>query len=294
MECVKCGAHLPPEARYCWRCGYRAARAPADEPTTALEPPEPAPAPGGGLRWAPPASEPEAAAPETSSAKRAWPTPVPAAAGGRWQYASAHGLATAIRVLAAFVVLGFALDALLGFALVVNPRSTTYDTLGIGTLIGFLAVLPMAVLFLVWTRRITGNLEVFGTERSWGTGWAIGAWFIPFGSWILPMFVINQAYKATDPGVAPPVGSQWRSRPSSALYWTWWVSWVLGNALSSVPLSVYQETAARSEDELVTVGWAFFLCYSILAAAAVLGAVVVHHLTNRQDAYARRWFQLPV
>jgi hypothetical protein len=72
------------------------------------------------------------------------------------------------------------------------------------------------------------------------------------------------------------------------------VSWVLGNALSSVPLSVYQETAARSEDELVTVGWAFFLCYSILAAAAVLGAVVVHHLTNRQDAYARRWFQLPV
>lgn len=291
MECVKCGAHLPEEARYCWRCGYRAPRTSDNELAAASEPPGPAPAPSAELRWEPPAAAAATAAPEASS----WGSTRPAsAAGSGWQYASARGLASAIGVLAAFAVLGFGLDALLGFALVVNPRTTTYDALGIGTFIGFLAVVPLAILFLVWTRRITGNLEVFGTERSWGTGWAIGAWFIPLGSWILPMFVINQAYKATDPGIAPPVGSQWRSRPSSPLFWTWWVLWVLGNVLSSVPLSVYEETAPLTEQALAEVGWAFFLCYAILAAAAVLGAVAVHQLTNRQDAYARRWFQLPV
>lgn len=297
MYCVVCGAPLPEEARYCWRCGYRARR-PAD-PQEAEEPPAAPlsePTRRAGLQWVPgeasaaPAAPPPAEVTATSSSASATGVVTTAA---RWRYRSPRSLATAITVLAGFAVLGFGLDMLLGLALAVNPKSSTYDALGVGTAIGLLAVVPMVVVVLVWTRRVTGNLEPFDVERSWGTGWAIGAWFVPLAAWLLPMFVINQAYKATDPGLTPPVGGRWRERPSSPLYWTWWGLWFVANVVSSVPWNVHDRTGPLVEAELVRLGWAFFFGYAPLVAAAVLGAIVVQDLTNRQDAYARRWLQTP-
>ncbi|MCS7294652.1 MAG: DUF4328 domain-containing protein [Chloroflexota bacterium] len=290
MYCIKCGAHLPAEARYCWRCGYRAPQVTGPEPEA--EPAAPNPQ-SGELRWEPATPSTgwqHSAAPASGTARTA---PVGALARSGWQYKSASGLATAIAVLAAFTALGFGLDAFLGLALVVNPRTTTYDALGVGTFIGFVAAIPMVIVYLIWTRRVTGNLEPFGVARSWGTGWAIGAWFIPLASWLLPMFVINQAYKAADPALTPPVGDQWRSRPSSPLFWTWWVLWIVGNFLSSVPLSLVERDRVLSDERLTEIGWVFFFCYGILTTAAVLGAICVRELTLRQDAFARRWLQMP-
>lgn len=287
MECVKCGASLPAEARYCWRCGQRAAHLATAEMTVTPNP-EGQGSPGE-LRWSHvPAAAPGQSWPGVEAASRG------TVAGSRWRYASGRGLATAIAVLAAFAALGFGLDALLGLALATNPRTETYDALGVGTVIGALAAVPMAVLFIICTRRVTGNLEVFGVERTWGTGWAIGAWFVPVASLLLPIFVINQAYKATTPELEPPVGTRWRSRPSSPLFWAWWALWVVGNSLTSLAWNLYDEAAQGGEEELVAAGWGFLIANAPIAAAAVLAAVAVRQLTARQDEYARRWLQLPV
>lgn len=82
-----------------------------------------------------------------------------------------------------------------------------------------------AIAVPMWMRRCYSNLPALGaTELRWSPAMAAGAWFIPFGSLILPYLVARELW-------AKPGG---RSVPSWPLLELWWGAWVATLVLNLV------------------------------------------------------------
>ena len=63
------------------------------------------------------------------------------------------------------------------------------------------------VLLLVWMWRVAKNAELTGrTHPRFGAGWTIGGWFIPFASLVIPVLVMQDLWRASDPAPKAPDG----------------------------------------------------------------------------------------
>ncbi|WP_371618974.1 DUF4328 domain-containing protein [Streptomyces sp. NBC_00454] len=120
---------------------------------------------------------------------------------------SPKGLATALTVLlglcAATRLLAVAAGvnryrALDGFEEAVGLGHSG-NLLMIATSLVLLAMIPTAVVFIVWFHRVRVNAGVYaqGTFRG-GAGWAIGVWFIPVLGWtVLPCLIAVKVWAAS-------------------------------------------------------------------------------------------------
>jgi hypothetical protein len=111
-----------------------------------------------------------------------------------------------------------------------------HDALDVGVgLLGF-TMLVLAILMVIWSFKAHQTTDRLNPQhRSWGSGWSIGAWFIPFANFILPKLVLTETERIA---MAPRSGGQvdpgWRQQPSSALGWVWWITFVIGGIAFSV------------------------------------------------------------
>jgi hypothetical protein len=144
-----------------------------------------------------------------------------------------------------------------------------------------LALLAIAVLALLvtWTWRVAANASDAGRWRSrLAPGWAIGGWFVPLASLVLPCIVTRACWRATEPAVDAP------NRASRTIGW-WWGTWVAGLLLVGGGGKVDTHTATsylelRVSDAVEAAGAV------ALIAAALLLRVVVRRLTDRDRALA--------
>src|SRR4051794_35991390 len=96
----------------------------------------------------------------------------------------------------------------------------------IGTL-QFAVYIACIVVFLRWLHRAYKNLDAVAPEqRRYGTGWAIGGWFVPFLNLWRPKEILNDIWRSG--GTVPPPWLAW-----------WWAAflitgWVGNFALRSV------------------------------------------------------------
>ena len=67
-----------------------------------------------------------------------------------------------------------------------------------------LAVFALTALaFVVWFYRAYENLRALGVENlRWGTGWAVGGWFVPFLNFVRPKSIANDIWRGS--GSRPP------------------------------------------------------------------------------------------
>ncbi len=251
--CQSCSAVLPGEANFCPACG-REVQAPPSRP------PFPAPA----------ASPLVAAAP-----------PLLASPDG-WVYRSASGLALAITILGGAGAALAGVAALVGFSVETEDEWDTVDAalawLGFSTM----AAIPAVILLIAWTRRITGNLKPFGTTLELGTGWAVGAFFVPIIMFIFPVRLWNQAWRATTPSLAPPVGLAWKGLPGNHLHWIVQVTYLAAIIVARWSPDTTYWTAIDAGNYMGVLG-------GLVAASLVMFIIIVRSLTARQDAYAARW-----
>jgi len=63
---------------------------------------------------------------------------------------------------------------------------------------------------------------VFGAERRFGVGWAIGAWFVPVLNFWRPKQTANDIWSASDPT------AEGKHLGSPLLTW-WWLCFLLAN-----------------------------------------------------------------
>ena len=92
-----------------------------------------------------------------------------------------------------------------------------------------LMVLITGVVFIVWQFRHAKNAEALGSRGGLGPGWAIGGWFVPLGSFVLPGLQLHQASRPSDP--APLPGRPGRGRP---IVIAWMVAWALSGLLLTI------------------------------------------------------------
>ena len=134
-------------------------------------------------------------------------------------------------------------------------------------------------LLIAWTRRLYRNLAPLGARGlRFSEGWAVGAWFVPLLNLVRPKQILNDIWRASEPGTG---SDGWQhNRVSPLLHW-WWAA-VVGGWLLFRPTTV--ETTDPEGIQEVLVGEA--LAAILLLTTATLGLIVVKRLTDRQVGHA--------
>jgi len=200
-------------------------------------------------------------------------------------------LATALAFLA--VRMRAALDGVEAGREDADHAQRTVDSFLGGASVVFLLSVGIGGLFVVWLWRAARNNQRLGRPGALGPGWAIGAWFVPIGSLVLPGVQVQQVWKGAESSVArgDPAWRQVRSNPQ---IWFWWVSYVLGQVLTFVGFGLLGQTDDPQGEVLVAdlldhlsevrLGTTLFVAGQVaLVLAAALGAAMVVNLSRRQE-----------
>jgi hypothetical protein len=172
-----------------------------------------------------------------------------------------------------------------GFSRILDlqQRSDDADTYASVARIGILVCsLAIFVLLIVWMWRVAKNAELSGRDHPrFSPGWTIGGWFIPFANLVIPVLVMQDLWRASDPTVVRGDRDWRRGAKGSALVGVWWAAHLVAAlrfATGSGSDSRSDLEGLRRADHLAAFG-------SVAAiAAAVLLIFVVRGVTRRQEA----------
>jgi Domain of unknown function (DUF4328) len=146
------------------------------------------------------------------------------------------------------------------------------------TAIGVVQLLLFAAtagLFIWWFARAYRNLDVFGSERRFGRGWAIGAWFVPFLNLVRPKRIADDIWEGSN-----PAGLTSDDASPITIWWTFFLGSVISAQIA------FRAGAPDSPQELRLSAWLYLVSDSLDIVAALLAILVVRAITRRQDARA--------
>jgi Domain of unknown function (DUF4328) len=138
------------------------------------------------------------------------------------------------------------------------------------------------VVFIRWFSLAYRNLRPLVTELRFGTGWAIGAWFVPILNLVRPKAIANDIWRASEPGA----DESWRQGRAPGFLGLWWAVFLLAGVVDRVSSRGYVE--AETVEELSSATGVFMLADGLSVVAGVLAILVVRRLTARQELHARR------
>ncbi len=190
----------------------------------------------------------------------------------------------AVLLLVAVVNQRVLVEDVLSGEFVTFDEATTADNFVVAAWLLCLALsVALGVLVIVFLWRASKNLQAWGrTGARLGPGWSIGSWFIPFANLVMPVLIIQDLWRGSDPAAGR---DEWRGRVSgSVLVGFWWASWIvmwlLGNATGNTSeTDTFNQTADALRLESTT-SMAFAVAFG---TAAVLAANVFRTLGRRFD-----------
>lgn len=170
------------------------------------------------------------------------------------------------------------IESFSGLSELADAERLTGSLIALGAFVG----IAVAVLLVVWMWRAAKDLEALGrVNPTLGAGWAIGGWFVPVGSLVLPCIVAVGLWKGSDATI-PGGSADWKRAPTSPLVALWWMSWIVATVLGVA------RALAQPEDGLYTTAGEYFTQNALqvawllaLMAAGVLCAFVVRRITAR-------------
>lgn len=152
-------------------------------------------------------------------------------------------------------------------------------------LLGLAVVIAAAVFFIRWFHAAYANLTALGREDlRFGTGWAIGAWFVPLLNLWRPKQIANDIWRGSNPNV-PSQPAPWKEAGVPTFLELWWGAWIIAD-VGQIAMRVWFES--ETAEELRTAAYADIGFLVIDVVAATLAIVVVRRLTARQDERVRR------
>ena len=141
------------------------------------------------------------------------------------------------------------------------------------------------VFFLFWFHRAYRNLPALGGDRRYGTGWAIGSWFVPFLNVWRPKQIINDIWRESGPRTTDEFGTKDEGNKVPNLFLLWWITWILMGTLYWI--ATRTSWSGVTVDELLSAN-ALFLAADISSiVAAALAVVFVQRATSREQESAR-------
>ena len=151
----------------------------------------------------------------------------------------------------------------------------------------FGALIAATVLFICWFHASYANLRALGQPNlRYGTGWAIGSWFVPFLNLWRPKQISNDIWRGSDPDAPSFTVSAWPTVAITPFLGAWWAAWIAANLLSNaVGRTLWR--ADTAEDIRSAARFEIFASV-IDIIAVVLAVAVVWKLTARQEARKTR------
>lgn len=158
-------------------------------------------------------------------------------------------------------------------------------TIGFG-LIQFVVFVTTVVFFLMWLYRAHENLAAFGVKQSslqHSSGWAVGSFFVPFVSLVVPYRAIKELWTKS----VPNSGSLFSELSPPGFFPLWWGMWLLSNFVDQLYFRLtWQDKISRAS------GAVLGMISGVLGAvAAVLAIMVVREIERQQTKTSR---QIPV
>jgi hypothetical protein len=188
----------------------------------------------------------------------------------------------ALAVYAVFDVVAFfsglAEYRLLGTDYTIAQANANDDRQAMIGALQFILLIVTAVFYLRWFKCAYANVERLGGERRYGTGWAVGAWFVPILSLWRPKQIADDIWKASnrdgDTAVSPVVR-------------VWWGAWLLASVIGNMTLRF--TFSADTPDELQGAAAANIAAVVLEFVAALLAIWVVRAITTRQSSSPSRF-----
>jgi Domain of unknown function (DUF4328)/Septum formation len=290
--CSRCGTAVESDAAWCGECGL-ALKAPSGVPT-----PEAMEAAAreqrwlndreGGTGWTRPAAPPEPRpvpgpppAPRPAPAYTRPPTYKPIAIRAhilRWWLVAGILVNAGMAVLSAIHLSILDPDGFAGSDAVVASD----ERLAVGGAALLATFVVSTILWLLWFHRAYRNVESFGlVAMRFGTGWAVGAWFVPILHWFRPKQIANDIWRGTDP--QPPEDARTEPPVASLVHW-WWAAWLVANLLGNLSFRLIDDARTLdAERTAVAVDIAAGISFVV---AGVLALRFVRAVTEREAARA--------
>jgi hypothetical protein len=195
------------------------------------------------------------------------------------------GVVAAITVLAAALEIGHlnlisgktTADVSLAFAQQIDDDN---DTLAILYIVAGIAYIFCAAFFIAWTWRAYKNVSALGAQRPrFGTGWAIGGWFVPFLALWRPKQIVDDVWRTSEP-TDPPVlrPHLWQDTRTPALLGWWWAFFIIASFAGRIAARLPSDTI---EHDRTATTWAL-VEDTLTIPAAVLAFLVITRVTARQ------------
>lgn len=159
--------------------------------------------------------------------------------------------------------------------------------IGIG-LVSVVSSLFTIVAFLMWHYRIAKNAQALGAELRISPGWAVGWWFIPIASLVMPVRSISEISKDSDPP-DDDLGFENHHASGSALLLigAWWTLWIVSNMVGWFSVTT---SNAQTPDEIRTSAIVGLASEVLNVGAGALAIGVVLSICGRQ---ARKAMSMP-
>jgi len=141
------------------------------------------------------------------------------------------------------------------------------------------------IFFLFWFHRAYRNLPALGGDRRYGTGWAIGSWFVPFLNAWRPKQIVNDIWRESGPRTTDEYGTKDEGNKVPNLFLLWWLAWLVMGALYWSALR--SSLDAVTIDELLASNALFMVAEIASIVAAALAVVFVQRTTAREEERAR-------
>jgi Domain of unknown function (DUF4328)/Protein of unknown function (DUF2510) len=141
----------------------------------------------------------------------------------------------------------------------------------------FLVYLATAITFLVWFRRAYLDRSLDRGRLRFSSGWTIGSWFVPFLNLVRPKQIMDDVWRASEPGQAAYPHD--RRPPVPGLLHAWWALWVISLLLGSVVLSFSRDT--DTIEGLRQASTTILIADIVEVPLTILALLVVTRLTQR-------------
>ncbi len=148
-------------------------------------------------------------------------------------------------------------------------------------LIGVIVYLATIVAFLMWLYRSYENLPSFGVGRNnikYSSGWAVGSFFIPFVSLVVPYRAVKELWNKS----VPNSGDMF-SEGAPGFFPLWWGVWLVSSFASQIYFRLsWREALTAEEDAALGV-----LTGILDILAAILALMVVREIDRQQTESAK-------
>ena len=153
-----------------------------------------------------------------------------------------------------------------------------------GTMLSVVSLLlyfATALVFIGWFHRAYANLKPLGARGlQYSSGWAIGAWFVPFLNLIRPVQIAQEIWRHSDPQAIARNEDHQAIGKNSTLIGFWWAVWLINGVIGHIAYRLSRD--AQATEAILSATLVCIIANIVAIIETALAMAVVSAIQARQ------------